>query len=129
MHAGGIVDLSVGTPVDPVPATVRDALASAANSPGYPQTAGTPQLRDAAAGWLAREHGVSVEPGAVLPVIGTKEIIASLPVLLGCGPGDTVVYPELATPPMRSVPAWPAPRRWRPTGSRHSARSGSGSSG
>jgi len=98
VHAGGIVDLSVGTPVDPVPATVRDALASAANSPGYPQTAGTPQLRDAAAGWLAREHGVSVEPGAVLPVIGTKEIIASLPVLLGCGPGDTVVYPELAYP-------------------------------
>ena len=88
----------MGTPVDPVPATVADALASAANSPGYPQVAGTPQLRDAAAGWLAREHGVSVDPGAVLPVIGTKEIIASLPVLLGCGPGDTVVYPELAYP-------------------------------
>ena len=26
-HPGGIVDLSVGTPVDPVPAVVRDALA------------------------------------------------------------------------------------------------------
>ena len=88
----------MGTPVDPVPATVRDALTSAANSPGYPQTAGTPQLRDAAARWLAREHGVSVDPGAVLPVIGTKEIIASLPALLGCGPDDTVVYPELAYP-------------------------------
>ena len=92
------MDLSIGTPVDPVPAVVREALASAANSPGYPQTAGTPRLREAAAGWLARRHGVSVDPGAVLPVIGTKEIIASLPALLGCGPGDTVVYPELAYP-------------------------------
>ena len=92
------MDLSVGTPVDPVPPAVREALTSAANSPGYPQTAGTPQLRDAAAKWLARAHGVSVDPGAVLPVIGTKEIIASLPALLGCGPGDTVVYPELAYP-------------------------------
>jgi succinyldiaminopimelate transaminase len=93
-----MVDLSVGGPVDPVSPTVQGALTSAANSPGYPQAAGTPQLRDAAAKWLAREHGVSVDPGAVLPVIGTKEIIASLPALLGCGPQDTVVYPELAYP-------------------------------
>jgi succinyldiaminopimelate transaminase len=92
------VDLSIGTPVDPVPPVVRAALAAAADSPGYPQTAGTPQLREAAAQWLARRHGVSVDPGAVLPVIGTKEFIASLPALLGCGAGDTVVYPELAYP-------------------------------
>ncbi len=88
----------MGTPVDPVPAVVRAALAAAADSPGYPPTSGTARLRDAAAGWLARRHGVSVDPAAVLPVIGTKEIIASLPTLLGCGPGDTVVYPELAYP-------------------------------
>jgi succinyldiaminopimelate transaminase len=97
-HPGGIVDLSVGTPVDPVPAVVADALAAGADSPGYPLTRGTARLRDAAAGWLARRHGVSVDPGAVLPVIGTKEFIASLPALLGCGAGDTVAYPELAYP-------------------------------
>jgi succinyldiaminopimelate transaminase len=97
-HPGGIVDLSIGTPVDPVPPAVRAALAAAADSPGYPQVAGTTQLREAAAGFLARRHGVSVSPGAVLPVIGTKEFIASLPALLGCGKGDTVVYPELAYP-------------------------------
>jgi aspartate/methionine/tyrosine aminotransferase len=33
-HPGGIVDLSVGTPVDPVPAVVREALIAAADSPG-----------------------------------------------------------------------------------------------
>jgi succinyldiaminopimelate transaminase len=97
-HPGGIVDLSVGTPVDPVPPVVRQALTAGADSPGYPLTRGTARLRDAAAGWLARCHGVSVDPGAVLPVIGTKELIASLPALLGCGPGDTVAYPELAYP-------------------------------
>ncbi|HUY44510.1 MAG TPA: succinyldiaminopimelate transaminase [Streptosporangiaceae bacterium] len=97
-HPGGIVDLSVGTPVDPVPQVVTDALQAAANAPGYPATHGTPRLREAAAGWLARRHGVAVDPGSVLPVIGTKEFIASLPALLGCGPGDVVVHPELAYP-------------------------------
>jgi succinyldiaminopimelate transaminase len=92
------VDLSVGTPVDPVPAVVRAALTAAADSPGYPATHGTPRLREAAAGWLARAHGVIVPADAVLPVIGTKEFIAWLPTLLGCGPGDTVVHPVLAYP-------------------------------
>jgi succinyldiaminopimelate transaminase len=97
-HRDGIVDLSVGTPVDPVPDLVQDALHGAADSPGYPQTAGTAALREAAAGWLSRRHGVSVPPSAVLPVIGTKEFIAWLPTLLGCGPGDVVVHPALAYP-------------------------------
>jgi succinyldiaminopimelate transaminase len=92
------VDLSVGTPVDPVPPVVRAALSAAADAPGYPTTHGTALLREAAAGWLARRHAVTVDPAAVLPVIGTKEFIAALPALLGCGPGDTVVHPELAYP-------------------------------
>src|SRR5271166_1170632 len=97
-HPGGIVDLSIGAPVDPVPDTVRAALAAAADAPGYPLTRGTPAVRDAAARWLARRHGVTVAPEAVLPVIGTKEFIAWLPTMLGCGAGDTVVYPALAYP-------------------------------
>jgi succinyldiaminopimelate transaminase len=97
-HPGGIVDLSVGTPVDPVPPVVRDALAAGADSAGYPLVQGTAQVREAAAAWLARRHGVIVSPAAVLPVLGTKELITSLPALLGCRPDDTVVYPELAYP-------------------------------
>ncbi len=88
----------MGTPVDPVPRAVTDALAAASDAPGYPVTHGTARLREAAAGWLARRHGVGVDPAAVLPVIGTKEFIAALPGLLGCGPGDSVVHPELAYP-------------------------------
>jgi len=95
---GGAVDLSVGTPVDPVPAVIQDALIAAANAPGYPLTAGTPELRSAAAGWLARCIDVHVDAASVLPVIGTKEFIAWLPVMLGLGPADTVVYPSLAYP-------------------------------
>jgi succinyldiaminopimelate transaminase len=97
-HPDGIVDLSIGTPVDSVPDVVREALAAASDAPGYPATAGTRALRLAAAGWLARRHQVTVDPDAVLPVIGTKELIAALPTLLGLGPGDVVVHPELAYP-------------------------------
>jgi succinyldiaminopimelate transaminase len=95
---GGAVDLSVGAPVDPVPAVIRDALAAAANAPGYPLTAGTPELRAAAAGWLARSLDVHVDPVTVLPVIGTKEFIAWLPTMLGLGSSDAVLYPSLAYP-------------------------------
>jgi succinyldiaminopimelate transaminase len=98
-HPGGIVDLSVGTPVDPVAPLIRDALAAASASPGYPTTAGTPALREAAVAALARRFGITgMSPAAVLPVIGTKELIAWLPTLLGLGPGDLVVAPELAYP-------------------------------
>lgn len=97
-HPDGIVDLSIGTPVDPVPPGLRDALAAAADSPGYPQTHGTPELRASIAGWLERRHGVAVDPSATLPTIGSKEMVAWLPTLLGLGEGDTVVHPELAYP-------------------------------
>jgi succinyldiaminopimelate transaminase len=95
---GGAVDLSIGTPVDPVHAVIKQALSAAADAPGYPLTAGTEWLRSAAAGWLERRHGVRVDPDSVLPVIGTKEFIAWLPVMLGLGPADTVIYPSLAYP-------------------------------
>jgi succinyldiaminopimelate transaminase len=98
LHPGGAVDLSMGTPVDPVPSIIRDALAAASDSPGYPLTRGTSSLRAAAAGWLSRSLEVSASPDDVLPVIGTKELIAWLPVMLGLGPGDVIVYPELAYP-------------------------------
>jgi len=98
-HPGGIVDLSIGTPVDPSPQVVRDALVAAADAPGYPQTYGTPALREAVAGWFARRRGVpGVDPDGVLPTIGSKEFVAWLPTLLGLGPGDLVVHPEVAYP-------------------------------
>jgi succinyldiaminopimelate transaminase len=98
LHPDGAVDLSVGTPADPVPSVIRDALAAGSDAHGYPATRGTAALREAAAGWLLRSLAVSVPADDVLPVIGTKEFIAWLPVMLGLGPGDVIVYPELAYP-------------------------------
>lgn len=98
-HPDGLVDLSVGTPVDPVAPGIQLALAEAAGESGYPRTDGTPQLRRAIADALARRHGMTgLAAEAVLPVIGTKEAIAGLPTLLGLGAGDTVVIPEVAYP-------------------------------
>lgn len=96
---GGLVDLSVGTPVDPAPAVVQRALAAAADAPGYPLTAGTPALRAAIAAFLAGRFGVTgLAPTAVLPTIGSKELVAWLPTLLGLGAGDVVAHPALAYP-------------------------------
>jgi succinyldiaminopimelate transaminase len=98
-HADGIVDLSVGTPVDPTPDLVREALAAAGNAPGYPLTWGTPDLREAVAAWFARRRGVpDVSPESVLPTIGSKELVAWLPTLLGLGPDDVVGIPAVAYP-------------------------------
>jgi len=93
-----VVDLSVGTPVDPVPDVVQRALSGAANSPGYPATQGAEALRAAVVDWQARRCRVSVSDEAVLPVSGSKEFVAALPSLLGLGVGDVVVIPSLAYP-------------------------------
>jgi succinyldiaminopimelate transaminase len=97
-HPGGLVDLSVGTPVDPTPELARAALAAAADAPGYPPTAGTGRFRRAAAGWLGRRLQAPVDPAAVLPTIGSKELVASLPSQLGLGAGRAVAVPSLAYP-------------------------------
>ncbi|MFJ4581594.1 bifunctional succinyldiaminopimelate transaminase/glutamate-prephenate aminotransferase [Streptomyces echinatus] len=98
-HPDGIVDLSVGTPVDPVPELIQKALIDAADSPGYPTVWGTPALRDAITGWLERRLGArGVTHRHVLPVVGSKELVAWLPTQLGLGPGDKVAYPRLAYP-------------------------------
>ncbi|WP_202873296.1 succinyldiaminopimelate transaminase [Kribbella capetownensis] len=99
-HPDGIVDLSIGSPVDPVPDLVKKALADAADAPSYPTTIGTSTARQAAVDWMARRlevTGVDPQTG-VLPVIGTKELIMLLPTLLGIGAGDTVLIPDLAYP-------------------------------
>ncbi|MFF4339927.1 succinyldiaminopimelate transaminase [Kitasatospora sp. NPDC001540] len=97
-HPDGLCDFSVGTPVDPVPELVQRALAAHTDTPGYPTVWGPLSLRDAIAGWLGRRCGAEVGPEAVLPTVGSKELVAWLPGQLGLGPGDQVAYPRLAYP-------------------------------
>jgi succinyldiaminopimelate transaminase len=97
-----VVDLSIGTPVDDTPAVLTEALAAAGNAPGYPTALGTTALRAAAAAWLRRRLGVQIadplgpEPSLV-PTVGSKELVALLPTLLGLRHG-TVIIPEVAYP-------------------------------
>ncbi|WP_272945061.1 succinyldiaminopimelate transaminase [Salinispora pacifica] len=97
-HPGGLINLSIGTPVDPVPPSIRQALADASDAPGYPLTAGSPALRAAMAAWAARACGADPEGLGVLPVVGSKELVAWLPTLLGIGSQDVVVVPSVAYP-------------------------------
>jgi succinyldiaminopimelate transaminase len=98
-HPDGIIDLSIGSPVDPTPAVIAEALRAATDAHAYPQTVGTPNLREAVVDWFARRRGVTgLTPSHVLPTIGSKELVALLPLLLDVGPGDVVVHPRAAYP-------------------------------
>lgn len=113
-HGDGLVDLSVGSPVDPTPEIIRQALTEATDAHGYPQTVGTPSLREAIVDWYARRRGVpDLRVDNVLPSIGSKELVALLPTLLGLGEGDIVVHPRVAYPTYevgaRVVGATPVP--------------------
>ena len=93
-HPAGIIDLSVGTPVDATPVFIQQALKDSANSPSYPVTMGTPELRTAITEWAKVNLGATGEFG-VLPLIGSKEFVAWLPTFLT---SQSVLYPEVAYP-------------------------------
>src|SRR5699024_9749681 len=99
-HPDGIVDLSVGTPVDPTPPSVQAALAAAADRPGYPTTVGTAELRTALVDFVRRHRAApeQLDETGVLPTVGSKELVAHLPFQLGIGPGDVVAFPHIAYP-------------------------------
>lgn len=93
-HPQGAIDLSVGTPVDPTPEFIQRAFQAASNSPSYPVTVGTPELRDAITAWAKKYLGATGEFG-VLPLIGSKEFVAWLPTFIEA---QSVLYPEVAYP-------------------------------
>jgi succinyldiaminopimelate transaminase len=97
---GGAVDLSIGTPCDPPPDFVVEAMASSGTERGYPPSIGSVALREAAAAWMQRRLGVEVDPSAVAACIGTKELVASVPqhLRLRTPDRDTVLHPAVAYP-------------------------------
>lgn len=98
-HPDGVVNLSIGTPVDPTPGLIQRALAESADAPGYPTTHGTIGLRRAIAEWYARRRNTTgLDPASIMPTVGSKEMVAWLPLLLGLGAGDVVVRPRVAYP-------------------------------
>jgi succinyldiaminopimelate transaminase len=100
-HEGGAIDLSVGTPCDDAPAAVVAALSASAQYRGYPPAIGIPALRQAAADWIQRRLGATVDPATEIGAcVGTKEFVASVPQYLKLrDPSrDTVLYPEISYP-------------------------------
>lgn len=98
-HPGGLIDLSVGSPVDATVESAKRGLARGENSPGYPMAAGSAELNDAIASWFREvRHASGITPDHTMPVIGSKELVALLPLLLGLTADDTVVFPEIAYP-------------------------------
>lgn len=93
-HAAGIIDLSQGTPVDATPELIQSALRASSDSPRYPVTAGTKELQMAIRKWAIHHLGASGDFD-VLPVIGSKELVAWLPTVLE---SKQVIYPEVAYP-------------------------------
>lgn len=93
-YPGGAIDLSVGTPVDPTPSFIQEELVRASNSPGYPLTIGSTELRLSMKTWAEKVLGVTGDFD-LLPTIGSKELVAWLPTFLEA---KTVNYPEIAYP-------------------------------
>lgn len=97
-----VFDFGTGDPIEPTPALVRQALLAAVPEVcRYPSYKGLPALREAAAGYLRRRFGVTVDPTTqVLGTLGSKEAIFNLPFAFvdARGPRDTVVFPTPGYP-------------------------------
>ena len=91
-----LIDLSIGDPDEPTPEAVRTALRDAVGPvSSYPTAHGGDATRAAIAGFLARRHGVHVDPATqVLPTSGSKEAIFHAPLAFvdPAGPRRTVVF-------------------------------------
>ena len=124
---GRIVDLSVGTPSTRAPrsyASTRSAEASDSSAVPLRRHPGSARCGDRHG---RARLGVTVEPGAVLPTVGSEELVGWLPTLLGLGPADTALVPALGRTHVRRgrahrrVPGpsspTPRPRSGRPEGS------------
>lgn len=100
VHPGGLVDLSIGTPCDPPPRSVVDALARSGAERGYPPSVGSAAYREAAADWMGRRLGVAIDPGDLAACVGTKELVAGVPQWLRLRRPDldTVLYPAISYP-------------------------------
>ncbi len=76
-----LIDFGVGDPREETPVAIREAFAEAIEPvSSYPRAAGIPELRRAIAGWAGRRFGVDLDPdAAILPTLGSKEVVFSLP--------------------------------------------------
>src|SRR5438876_11702684 len=94
-----VIDFGKGDPNEPTDPMIRRALVEALPERApYPLAQGLPELREAAAGWLARRFGVAVDPESeIVPTYGSKEAIFALRRVLGTG-GRGVAFGQPGRP-------------------------------
>ncbi len=95
-----VIPVSIGDPDLPTPPAVVERLREAAINPAYHRYNETaiPQFRQAIADWYRRRFGVDLDPNReIVPLIGSKEGIAHLPIAL-VNPGDLVLVPDPGYP-------------------------------
>lgn len=97
---GGVVDLSIGTPCDPPPQAVIDALGHSNAERGYPASIGSEALRVAIQQWFERRFGLDIPTSHIAACVGTKEFVATTPQFLKLRrpSRDTVLYPAVSYP-------------------------------
>ncbi len=100
-----IIDFGVGDPDQPTPRFIVNEMARAVKDPKnhhYPLDRGFAPFRQAVSGWVKKRFGVSFNPDTeILPLIGSKEGIAHLP-LAFLNPGDVALVPDPCYPPYKS---------------------------
>ena len=100
-----VIDFGVGDPDQPTPVFIQKAMQAAvkdASNHHYPLDRGNAEFRHAAAVWTKKRFGVSFDPATeILPLIGSKEGIAHLP-LAFINPGDVALVPDPCYPPYKS---------------------------
>ncbi|MBR0201748.1 MAG: aminotransferase class I/II-fold pyridoxal phosphate-dependent enzyme [Bacteroidaceae bacterium] len=108
MNAEGkdIISLAIGSPDMPPSEQTIEKLCEVARQPnahGYQPTMGTPELREAMAGFYKRWYNVDLDPKTeVLPLIGSKEGILHV-TLAFVNPGDGVLVPNPGYPTYTSL--------------------------
>lgn len=97
-----VIDLGIGDPDQPTPAHIIEALQKAAADTAnhqYPSYSGMARYRQAAASWMKKRFGVTLDPETeIVSLIGSKEGIANFP-LAFVNPGDVVLVPSPGYPP------------------------------
>jgi LL-diaminopimelate aminotransferase len=95
-----VIDLSIGDPDLPPPASLVEALRRAlgrGDHHRYPPQRGATALKEAIQRYLSRRCGVSPASDEILVLVGSKEGLGHLPLAV-CDPGEVVLVPDPGYP-------------------------------
>jgi LL-diaminopimelate aminotransferase len=99
-----IVNLGIGDPDQAPPRLLLDTMVAHLNDEyihQYSSSQGIEEFRSAVATFMKKRYGVDLQNREICMGIGSKELIAHMPLAL-TNPGDVVLCPEPGYPPYRS---------------------------